>query len=363
MPRGQHLDERLEDLGSHGLEPRGEQLGHHPAVVAIDDQRRQPVALAVHHPIARSRRYRLAGAARQRSARPTSPDRPVVPPFEQPERDLRGAASTAPDPGTCRAGRRPAPGPALGRTSIVRSGRSRGDLPPSGPRPRRVTRMADRYIPGSLMDPNVAAAIRLMLVTDDSLVGGRELIQLCQSATEGGVTSVELRLKQAPAAELVVLGRRLVAALDVPLLINDRADVAIAAGAAGVHLGPDDMPVHLIRRIAPPGFLIGASVGSAGEVENGLGADYWGVGPWRGTATKADAGPALGPDGFRRIVRMAEGKPCIAIGGVRPDDIPAVVEAGGLGVAVVSGILSGPDPRTAASQYAVQFSRLESRDP
>jgi thiamine-phosphate pyrophosphorylase len=208
------------------------------------------------------------------------------------------------------------------------------------------------------MAPNVAAIIRLMLVTDDRLVDGRELIQLCRAAVAGGVTAVELRLKQASAIQLVQAARSLIAALDVPVLINDRMDVAIAAGGAGVHLGSDDLPVPLARRLAPEGFLIGASVGLAEEVENGLGADYWGVGPWRETSTKHDAGIALGPDGFRKIARMSEGKPCVAIGGVRPVDVASIFEAGGAGVAVVTGILGAPDVTAAARDYASRIPGL-----
>ena len=84
-------------------------------------------------------------------------------------------------------------------------------------------------------------------------------------------------------------------ALRIPVLVNDRPDVAIAAGAAGVHLGPDDMPVALARRIAPPGFVVGASVGSEARGRRGWEADYWGIGPWRATATKEDAGPGWAP--------------------------------------------------------------------
>ena len=119
-----------------------------------------------------------------------------------------------------------------------------------------------------------------MLVTDDALVEGRDVVALALAAARGGATCVQLRLKRASARELAELARRVLSALPVPLLINDRADVALAVGAAGVHLGPDDIPVAIVRRTSPPGFLIGASVGSAREVDGGRGADYWGVGPW-----------------------------------------------------------------------------------
>jgi thiamine-phosphate pyrophosphorylase len=201
------------------------------------------------------------------------------------------------------------------------------------------------------MSSNLAALLRLMLVTDDALVAGRDLLALCSSAVAGGVTSVELRLKRASPRELVALARDLVATRAVPVLVNDRLDVALAAGAAGVHLGPEDLPVRLARRTAPAGFLIGASVGSLLDSENGRAADYWGVGPWRATATKGDAGAALGPEGFRAIVASADGSPCVAIGGVRPEDVQEIQRAGGIGVAVVSGILGGDDVEQAARQY------------
>ena len=201
------------------------------------------------------------------------------------------------------------------------------------------------------MADNVAALLRLMLVTDDRLVQGRDLIALALAAERGGVTSVQLRLKQAEARELAQLVRGLVQALTVSVLVNDRPDVAMATGAAGVHLGPDDMPVELVRRIAPPGFIIGASVGSEAEAGKASAADYWGIGPWRDTATKQDAGTGLGAERFRRLVALAKGKPCIAVGGVRPGDVPMVMAAGGSGVAVVSGILGVDDVEVAARAY------------
>jgi thiamine-phosphate pyrophosphorylase len=191
-----------------------------------------------------------------------------------------------------------------------------------------------------------------MLVTEDRLVAGRDVVALARAAEAGGATAVQLRLKHAPPREQVALARALVAALTVPVLVNDRADIALAAGAAGVHLGTDDLPVALARRIAPPGFVIGASVGSEAEAAAAGEADYWGIGPWRVTPTKADAGPGLGPEGFGHLVGLAGGRPCLAIGGVRPIDLPLVRRAGGAGVAVVSGILEGDDVRQSTARYA-----------
>ena len=191
-----------------------------------------------------------------------------------------------------------------------------------------------------------------MLVTDDRLVEGRDFVALALAAERGGATSVQLRLKRASPREQAERARALVAALRIPVLVNDRPDVALAAGAAGVHLGPDDLPVALARRIVPPGFIIGASVGSLGEAGAAGEADYWGIGPWRATTTKGDAGEALGPEGFRRLAALGGGRPCIAVGAVGPEDVPVVAAAGGAGVAVVSGILGAEDVEQATRRFA-----------
>ena len=197
----------------------------------------------------------------------------------------------------------------------------------------------------------LAGVLRVLLVTDSCLLRGHEWVSVCAAAVQGGATSVQVRHPSAPARELADLTRTLIDALPVPVFVNDRLDVALAVGAAGVHLGVDDVPVTLARRIVPEGFFIGASVGTAEQIEGGAGADYWGVGPIHQTTTK-DAGSPLGLEGFSRIVAQAGGTPCVAIGGVTPADVPGVIAAGGVGVAVVSGILGTEDPEAAAASYA-----------
>jgi len=204
------------------------------------------------------------------------------------------------------------------------------------------------------MTHNLAEILRLVLVTDDAFVRGRDLVSLCLAAERGGVTAVQLRLKESSPRALASTARALLEALHVPLFINDRLDVALAVGAAGAHLGPDDMPIPMARRVAPAGFLLGASVGSAAEAGQGTGADYWGVGPLRDTGTKSDAGRAIGIEGFTAVGRLAPpGVPCVAIGGVQPGDVGGVRAAGGAGIAVVRGILGGKDVEAAARAYAV----------
>jgi thiamine-phosphate diphosphorylase len=192
-----------------------------------------------------------------------------------------------------------------------------------------------------------------MVVSDDALLAGRDPVGVARAAARGGATAFQLRLKLASPRELVILARRLIASIELPLFVNDRPDVALAAGAAGVHLGPEDLPIALARRIARRGFIIGASVGSPEEAKLAGGADYWGIGPWRSTTTKADAGPALGQDGFRSLVQHAGGRPCIAIGSVQPGDVAQVRAAGGVGVAVAAGIVGAEDVEAATRAYAL----------
>ena len=191
-----------------------------------------------------------------------------------------------------------------------------------------------------------------MLVTDDRFLPEVRLMRAVEAAVQGGVTSVQLRLKTVCPRQLLVIARAMVYHLPVPVIINDRPDVARAARAAGVHLGPDDLSPAHARAAWPDAPLIGASVGTADEVESGAGADYWGVGPWRVTDTKKDAGVAIGAEGFQRVVREAGGRPCIAIGGIQPGDVRAVLDAGGAGVAVVSGILAAENIIAAARAYS-----------
>ena len=201
------------------------------------------------------------------------------------------------------------------------------------------------------MIENLADSLRLLLVTDDDLLERGDPVDICRRAVEGGVTSVQLRLKRATDRHLVDIATRLRRALTVPLFINDRLDVAMVAGADGVHLGADDLAPRLARRLVPRGFVIGASVGDAIEASRAVDADYWGIGPLHQTRTKADAGPALGARGAGELRALAGARPCVVIGGIVPADVMWAREAGFSGVAVASGILAAPDPAHAARNY------------
>jgi len=201
------------------------------------------------------------------------------------------------------------------------------------------------------MRGNLADSLRLLLVTDDALLERRDLESVCHAAVAAGVTAVQLRLKLADDRHFADAARRLRGALSVPLFINDRVDVALATGADGVHLGPDDLSPELARRIVPAGFVIGASVGSAAEATRGASADYWGIGPLHASSTKSDEGRALGWQGAEALRLLAGGNPCVIIGGVQPDDVAAARSAGFAGVAVASGILAHDDVAAAVRRY------------
>jgi thiamine-phosphate pyrophosphorylase len=190
--------------------------------------------------------------------------------------------------------------------------------------------------------------IRLIAITDSLRDGPRGLALRAAAAVEGGATMIQLRLKEESARSLVEIARVVRTMVPgVPLLINDRADVALAAGADGVHVGVDDLSPALLRRIAPAGFIIGASVGSDDEVERAEGADYVGIGPVYATGSKPDAGAAIGPARFAELARRC-GVPAVAIGGISAETVPGVIAAGADGIAVISALFGAPDPTLAA---------------
>jgi len=191
-----------------------------------------------------------------------------------------------------------------------------------------------------------------MVITDPVLLKGRDAVEVLRQAVAGGATMVQVRWKDGMPAEILELTRALVAALSVPVLVNDRVDIAIAAGAAGAHLGWDDPPLEALRPHLPAGFLLGLSVGSADEAARAPAtADYWSVGPCFSTPTKADAGPALGPDGFAALAKVApEGCLVIGIGGISVANAGLIKGAGAVGVAVIGAVLTASDPESAARE-------------
>lgn len=205
----------------------------------------------------------------------------------------------------------------------------------------------------------------LYLVTDPTLAPAASLSSIVAAAIAGGASVVQLRDKTASAADLAATARSLLAITrpaGVPLLINDRVDVAVAVGADGVHVGQDDTPAAAARAAMPRPCLVGVSAGTAAEAAAAAaaGADYVGVGAVYGTATKADAGEPLGVDGLEGVATAATaaGIPVVAIGGVGVANVEAVGRVKGVaGVAVVSAVVAAADPAAAAQSLRSGFER------
>lgn len=195
----------------------------------------------------------------------------------------------------------------------------------------------------------------IYLVTDDGCLQERALIDCVREALEGGVTLVQYRAKTASSAEMYAEALQLKALCDsfkVPLIINDRLDIAMAVGAAGVHLGQDDLPCAAARKLLGEDYIIGVSAHNPAEAKAALqsGADYLGCGAVFGTATKADV-KKLGTEGLTAICRE-KGLPVVGIGGVTADNYREVRAAGADGAAIVSGILAQPDIRATVEAIA-----------
>ena len=194
--------------------------------------------------------------------------------------------------------------------------------------------------------------LRLYAVTDRrALPAGVTLAQAVEAALDGGVTCLQLREKEASAGEILALARTLLPlcrARMVPLLINDRVDIALAAGADGVHLGQDDLPLPEARALLGPDRILGATAHTVEEAlrAEAQGADYLGVGAMFPTGTKHNVVPTS-PETLRAICE-AVSIPVVAIGGVTADNLPKLAGCGMAGAAVVSAIFSQPDCRAAA---------------
>jgi thiamine-phosphate pyrophosphorylase len=193
----------------------------------------------------------------------------------------------------------------------------------------------------------------LYLVTDLDLARGRRLAEIVAAAVRGGVTLVQLRDKHAGGRALLETARALKSVLDplgVPLLVNDRVDVAHAAGT-GCHVGQSDLPAAAARAILGPDAILGVSLDDPEQARaiDPAQVDYVAHGPFAATATKADAGGAVGADGLAAARRLT-GLPLIAIGGIDARNAAAAVRAGADGVAVVSAIMASADPEAASRE-------------
>jgi len=213
----------------------------------------------------------------------------------------------------------------------------------------------------------VSDYLQVYLVTDQALALGRSLVEVVARAVEGGVTAVQVREKTLATGDFlaqVVELKKVLADSGVPLFVNDRVDIAIAAAVDGVHVGQHDLPVAVARRLIGPGVLLGVSVANEMEARHALaeGADYISVSPVFLTPTKPDADRAVGLEGVRRIRAAAGDAPLLAIGGIDARNAAAVVRAGADGVSVVSAIMSAANPTEAAASLRAEVTAaLEGR--
>jgi thiamine-phosphate pyrophosphorylase len=197
----------------------------------------------------------------------------------------------------------------------------------------------------------------LNAIVDPQRAGGRDLAELARLCAQGGATLVQLRDKVSETRAMVATARAIKQALApfaVPLVVNDRIDVALAAAADGVHIGPDDMAVEDARRLLGTGAIIGLSVKSVGEAEAvpiEL-IDYVGSGGVYVTLSKQQKNKPIGPEGLARIAavfrRRAPNLPLAGIAGIDASNAAAVIAAGADGVAVISALSLAPDPAAAA---------------
>lgn len=213
----------------------------------------------------------------------------------------------------------------------------------------------------------MAVDYSLYLVTDSTpgILGDRDLVAVVEAALEGGVTIVQYRDKTSDTADLIKMARKLHAVTQkfhVPLLINDRVDIALAVGAEGVHIGQDDMDLKTARKLLGPDAIIGVSATNNAEAVSavGGGASYLGIGTVYATRTKEDTKSIIGPTGVRHILHRLSNivecpTPCVAIGGLNASNIQRVMfqslstKKRLNGVAVVSSIIAAKNPREAAS--------------
>jgi len=205
----------------------------------------------------------------------------------------------------------------------------------------------------------------LTVITDEVLARPRALSDVVREALAAGAPTVQLRLKSASARELLEAAQTLmpiVRSAGALFIVNDRLDVALAAGADGVHLGPDDLPVKDVRRVADARsgvadtFIVGYSTDTTDEAARAEaeGADYLGVGAVYATANKSDAGDVIGLKGLRRVVK-AVSIPVVAIGGITPERAPAVAKTGACGSATIGAVMSAAEPAEAVRELLLPF--------
>ncbi len=191
----------------------------------------------------------------------------------------------------------------------------------------------------------------------------RSHLEVAKAAIEGGATVIQFREKNKTSCELIEMARevhKITQTANIPLIINDRLDVAQAIGAEGVHLGQKDMPVKVARRILGPDCIIGMSCGNIEEALEAVcdGVTYIGVGPVFPTSTKEDAREPIGIEGLIKV-RKRVSIPVVAIGGISIENIESVIEAGADGVAVISAVAFSSDMKAASCSLSKKIKRVK----
>ena len=207
-----------------------------------------------------------------------------------------------------------------------------------------------------IQEPKVKQIGRLHVLTDTELQSRFSHMELAKCAIRGGADTVQFRQKTASTREMIEMCReikRLCKDADVTFIVNDRVDVAIASEADGVHLGQDDFPIPLARKLLGDTRIIGGSAVTLEEAQECLseGADYIGFGPVYPTTSKNDAGPVTGIELLKEVVN-AISIPIIAIGGVSVENTPEVIRAGAQGIAVISAVCCQENPEQATKELS-----------
>ena len=202
------------------------------------------------------------------------------------------------------------------------------------------------------MDPS------LYVVLDRTAARGRDLVELLALALAGGSRMIQLREKEWPSGRVLPLAEKLraaCAAAGATFIVNDRVDLALAVGADGVHLGQDDLPARAARPLLRPGMILGISTHSVEQARAAQtdGADYVAVGSMFATTSKADF-QLVGPELMRKL-RGEIRVPLVGIGGITPDNVSEVIQAGADGVAVISAVCAAADPKAAAARFLTQI--------
>ena len=208
---------------------------------------------------------------------------------------------------------------------------------------------------------NLIPRLSLHVLVDPEWSRGRDILTIASAAIEGGATVIQLRDKKASTRLLVEQGlalRQLTRERGILFIVNDRVDVALAVDADGVHIGQDDMPLHMARQLLGPQRILGISVGNLDEAHAAVAthADYLSVGPIFLTYAKPDAGPAIGTHLLTELATRYQ-TPIIGIGGITAENAGQTIQAGATGVAVITAVISAEDVCSATHKLSVVIKR------